>query len=495
MLKILSSAQIKDLDAATIQHDAIPSIDLMERACQSFVNWFAERFDSTKKIGIICGTGNNGGDGLGIARILNEWGYSVKVWIVPGKESADFAINRERLRGKVNLNEFSDATTHEDFSDRDILMDAIFGSGLSRPVEGIYKKAIEALNAHRCLRIAVDVPSGLLADAPSAGSITKADCTVSFQLPKLAFLFPENHKFVGDWCLVDIGLSKSFIKEAKSQYYYLAKKSVKKILKSRSTFDHKGDHGKALLIAGSYGKMGAGILSSRACLRAGVGLLTVHVPGLGYQIIQSSVPEAMASVDKDDKVFSECPLIETFDVVGIGPGIGKTQETVKAFKKVLTAGKPMVVDADGLNIISENRELLHSIPAGSILTPHPKEFERMVGSWKNDFERLEKQIHLARETKSVVVLKGAHTSIAVPDGTVYFNSTGNPGMATGGTGDVLTGILTGLLAQKYSAESAAILGVYLHGFSGDIAAREKSVNSLIASDLIDFLPSAFRQLL
>ncbi len=466
----------------------------MERACQSFVNWYVERFDSTKKIGIVCGTGNNGGDGLGVARILSEWGYYVKVWIVKGSgnETDDFKTNLGRVQERISVDNFTESSTADIFSGCSILIDAIFGSGLSRPADGIQAKAIQAINTYSSVRIAIDIPSGLFADKHSIGIIVKAHHTAAFQLPKLSFLFPENYEYVGEWHLVDIGLDKTFIKEAKTNFYYLTKKSVMKILKPRSTFDHKGDHGKALLIAGSFGKMGACVLSARACLRAGVGLLTVHIPKVGYSILQSTVPEAMVSVDPNNEFLSESPILNSFDVIGIGPGLGQNPETIAAFIKILSEGKPMVIDADALNILSSHREMFHTIPSGSILTPHPKEFERMVGPWKDDFERLEKQIQLSIEIKSVIILKGAHTSIATPEGRVYFNSTGNPGMATGGSGDVLTGILTGLRAQKYSAEETAILGVYLHGLSGDLWAREKGMNSLVASDLIELLPRAYK---
>lgn len=496
MLKVLNSVQIKELDSYTILHDPIASIDLMERACHAFVKWFVARFVNSRKIGIICGTGNNGGDGLGIARILSDWGYTVSVWIVRGpvKETEDFKINLDRLDEKLKVLEFSDSANLGIFSSCEILIDAIFGSGLSRPPEGIYERAIQACNATDAIRIAVDIPSGLFADKHSSGAVVKTDHTVSFQLPKLAFFFPENHIYVGEWHLVDIGLSKIFIQNAGTAHYYLTKKSVKKILRHRSTFSHKGDYGKALLIAGSYGKMGACVLAARASLRAGLGLLTVHVPKVGYSILQSTVPEAMVSIDGHNEIFSGIPSVEAFDIIGMGPGIGQVEETVTAVRKVLQSGKPMVLDADALNILSSHREFLNIIPAGSILTPHPGEFERLAGSCKDDFERLEKQVMLSKEIKSVIILKGAYTSITFPEGDAYFNSTGNPGMSTGGSGDVLTGILTGLLAQKYTPKETAALGVYLHGLSGDLAAREKGMNSLIASDLIDFLPEAFKAL-
>lgn len=493
MLKILSSQQIRELDAYTIAHEPIKSIDLMERACDVFVEWFMREFASPRKIGIICGTGNNGGDGLAIARLLSEVNYPVKVWIVRGNAptTEDFKINFERIQGKLDLYDIVSTSDQGLFSDRDILIDAIFGSGLSRPVEGIYEQAINCINQSNAVKIAVDLPSGLMSDKTSTGKIVKADYTILFQLPKLAFLMPENYRYVGDWRIVDIGLSKVFLKEADTSYYYLTKNSIRQKIRKREKFDHKGTYGHALLIAGSFGKMGACVLSARACLRSGVGLLTVHVPKSGYTIVQTSVPEAMASVYEEDYFSGELQT-SGYAAIGVGPGLGQAKETSNALLILLEQGKSLVIDADSLNILAANREWIKQIPSGSILTPHPKEFERLVGSWQNDFERLEKQKQLSIDTKTVVILKGAHSSIASPDGKVYFNSTGNPGMATGGSGDVLTGILTGLLAQGYSAIDAAIIGVYLHGLSGDMAAREKGQHSLIASDLIDYLPAAFK---
>lgn len=497
MPKILSAKQIKELDAYTIQHEPIASIDLMERACRAFESWFTERFDVTHRIGIVCGTGNNGGDGLGIARLLYESGYNVQVWIVKGDatESLDFRINLDRLRNKIAVTEMTLKCDQEIFSSCDILIDAIFGSGLSRATEGLYSKAIDCINQTNALKISVDVPSGLMMDKPSTGSIVKAHHTVSFQIPKLIFFLPQSYPFVGNWSIVPIGLNKDFIRQASTPYSCLSLKAVKRIVKPRLTFDHKGRYGHALIIAGSIGKVGAAVLASRASLRAGLGLLTAHVPKCGNTIMQSSVPEAMVSNDDNEEFIGSISTVDQYSAIGIGPGLGQHSETVKAFASVLKQFKsPMVIDADALNILSKNKELMNHIPQGSILTPHPKEFERLVGVWDNDFERLEKQQQLAKQLKCIIVLKGAYTSIASPDGYVYFNSTGNPGMATGGSGDVLTGILTGLLAQPYTPLEAAQLGVYLHGLSGDMAAYEKGMNSLIASDLIEFLPAAFKKI-
>jgi len=324
MLKILSTQQIRDLDAYTIQHRPIASIDLMENACHAIVTWFTERYDATYTVGIVCGTGNNGGDGLGVARLLKEAGYTVRVWIVKGgmNESDDFKKNLERLQDKVDVTPLGEKIKAEIFSECDILIDAIFGSGLSRRPEGIYANVIEALNETPVNKIAIDIPSGLMADKPSEGPIVKAKFTLAFQVPKLAFLFPEHFSYVGIWILLEIGLHKDFFKTVETPYYYVVRKDVRKILRVRSKFDHKGKYGHALLIAGGYGKMGAAILAARAALRTGPGLLTVHVPGSGYSIIQHAVPEAMASIDVDNEVLSARPDLNSYTVVGIGPGLG-----------------------------------------------------------------------------------------------------------------------------------------------------------------------------
>ncbi len=497
MIKILSASQIKELDAYTIQHEPVASIELMERACRAFTNWLVERYDATHRIGIICGTGNNGGDGLGIARMLREWNYPVKVWVVRGgvKETTDFQINLKRLEGKILINEITSEVKPEDFSECTMLIDAVFGSGLSRPVEGIYEEVIDCLNSVQAIKVAVDIPSGMFADKHSSGEVFRAHHTVSFHLPKLAFLMPENHLYIGDWHLVDIGLHKKGLSETQTHHYFMTLKSVKKLLRHRNKFDHKGKFGHALLIAGSSGKMGACVLSAKACMRSGVGLLTTHVPKIGYPIIQTAVPEAMALIDSSESHFTDNYESDQFQTIGIGPGIGQHVETKTAFEKLLGKyRKSMVLDADALNLLGTHQELQLLIPEGSILTPHPKEFERMAGSWSNDFERLVKLQRFAKKINSVVVLKGAFSTIACPSGNVFFNSTGNPGMATAGSGDVLTGILTGLLAQGYTDEEAAILGVFTHGLAGDLAAREKGMTSIIAGDLIDFLPTAFKKL-
>jgi NAD(P)H-hydrate epimerase len=467
----------------------------MERACRAFVSWFTTRFDTSRKIGIVCGTGNNGGDGLGIARLLNDLGYVVQVWIVRGSvvETDDFKKNLERLIGKVKIDEISSSSDQGLFVNLNILIDAVFGSGLSRPLEGIYSQVVNCINQADVNRIAIDIPSGLMANKHREGEAVKADYTLSFQLPKLAFFLPENSDYTGEWHIVNIGLNSEFIEQADTSSFFIEQRDIKLIIKKRQKFSHKGTYGKALLVSGSYGRMGAAVLASRAAMRSGLGLLTTHIPKCGYVIMQTSVPEAMVSIDRHETLFSKPPRLDDYDAIGIGPGIGTENETVSAFTSLVEqAQKPMVIDADGLNILSVHRELFHLIPPNSILTPHPKEFERLAGSWKDDFDRLEKQKQFAIKTKTIILLKGAYSSIATPDGKIHFNPTGNPGMATGGSGDVLTGLLTGLLAQQYTSEEAALLGVYLHGLSGDFAAGNIGMNAMIASDIVKSLPDAFK---
>jgi NAD(P)H-hydrate epimerase len=496
-MKILSAAQTKALDAYTISNEPISSIDLMERASASFVEWFMLQFSRDQPILLFCGTGNNGGDGLAIGRMLHEKKYKVEVFVVSysTNPSADFTTNYERLQPLISINTIHSPADIPLPAENHLIIDAIFGSGLNRPAEGIAAAVIEVINKSKAIKVAVDIPSGLYVDTYSdSPHIVEAEYTVSFQLPKLSFLLPQNFKYVGEWHLTEIGLHPEGIQQAQTNFYYIDEALINRLIKKRSKYDHKGSFGHALLIAGSYGKMGAAQLTVKACLTTGVGLLTCYVPRCGYEIMQISVPEAMTLTDPDEKVISEIPALEKFTTIGIGPGLGTEEATIKAMNTLLREYQlPVVIDADGLNIIAKNKQLLNQLPAGSILTPHPKEFERLAGETANEYQRLEVLQKFAKEYQVVVVLKGAHSAIATPSGEVYFNSTGNPGMATGGTGDVLTGIITSLLAQKYTSEEAAMVGVYFHGLAGDYAAEDNGFNALTASHIISYLPQAFIQ--
>jgi len=497
-MKILSINQIREADAYTIANEPIDSIDLMERASIAFVNWFVSQFDSDKEAWIFCGTGNNGGDGLAIARILHTKQYNVKVFVVnPQKNrSEDFEVNYQRflpLFKIVSIKEVSDIQVVPDHVNA---IDAMFGSGLDRPVEGLYADVIKAINRSKCQTIAVDIPSGLFADQVSSGeAIVKADHTIAFQVPKLAFVMKDSAVFVGEWTVVDIGLHKSFIDGCETDYFVITRDRMKSLISPREKYGHKGTYGRALLIAGSYGKIGAAVLSSRAAMMSGLGLLTVHSPTCGVEILQTSVPEAMVSVDPTEFYFGEIPDTSNYTGIGIGPGLDQKEKSIKAIEELLgQLSNPAVIDADAINIIANHRKLMSLIPEGSILTPHHKEFERLVGQWKDDFERLALQMEFSKKHKIFVVFKGPHTAISTPDGQVHFNNTGNPGMATAGSGDVLTGLITGLLAQGHKPIEAGKLGVFLHGLAGDLAAKEKGEIGMIASDIIDKIPEAIQSL-
>jgi NAD(P)H-hydrate epimerase len=497
-MKILSAAETRQADAYTIENEPIASIDLMERAAISFTEIFTKCYDSSRTVKIFCGTGNNGGDGLAVARLLLKQKYQVETYLVNfnGQGSADFLINYERLRKKHKINILTEKEIFPRFDKEDVIIDAIFGSGLTRPVEGYYAQIISEINEKANHIVSIDIASGLFADSSSSkGAIIKPTLTISFQMPKLAFMIPENEAFVGRWEIADIGLDQDFINNTGSKHYLLTHTLVKNIILERKRFAHKGDFGKAIMLSGGLGKMGAAILGAKACMRTGAGLLTMQIPQCGYEIMQTSVPEAMVSIDIQKDFLTQYPDLVPYNAIGIGPGIGTHPDTTKMIYKLLeNYTKPLVIDADAINIIGKNRFLLEKLPEGSILTPHLKEFERITEPCQDHFERLELQQTFSKKYGVIIVLKGANSSISLPDGKIYFNSTGNPGMATGGSGDVLTGILTGLLAQNYKPTDVALLGTYLHGLAGDEAASRKGMESLIASDIIDGIPQAYKLL-
>lgn len=501
-MKIFESKQIAKIDGFTIEHEPIASIDLMERASEKIFQWIVKRFPAPKNCKLFIGPGNNGGDGLAVARLLAELNYSVEVFIVRISDalSVDAQANYTRLENIKSLKVYSvdsmDAMPWL-FPD-DIVIDAIFGTGLSRPLSGLVLDVVKAINASEAKIISIDIPSGLMGEDNSENDkrgIVKANFTLSFQFPKLAFLFPENHDFVGEWEVLKIGLHEEIIKTEATPYKILSRKFVKSLLMPRKKFDHKGTFGHGLLISGSYGKMGAAILASRASLRSGIGLLTTHIPRLGYQIMQTAVPEAMVSIDRSDIIFTEYPNLKQYKAVAIGPGIDKKQNSFKAMIELLKEVKvPVVFDADAINIIGEHPELKDDLPLGSVFTPHVREFERLVGKTSDSYTRNCKQREFAKSHGITLMLKGAYTAICCPEGTCYFNPTGNPGMATAGSGDVLTGIILSLLSQGYSSRIAAIIGVYLHGLAGDLASEEIGVEALTAGDIIKYLPKAWLHL-
>jgi ADP-dependent NAD(P)H-hydrate dehydratase / NAD(P)H-hydrate epimerase len=497
-MKIFSTAQIKQWDVFTIKNEPISSVDLMERAATACYNWLIGKNFGRFHFRIFCGKGNNGGDGLAIARLLIQNNCKATVYILEfGNIGADdFQANLARLHEcSTDIHFIQSPDFFPSINNDDVIIDALYGTGLNKPLDGISAALVNHINNSDAIKISIDLPSGLFADKSSIGnSIVKANHTLSFQNYKLAFLLPENENYCGEVHLLHIGLNTSFEENEWANFESTDEAMIKAIYKPRSKFANKGTYGHAALLCGSKGMMGAAVLSSLACLRSGVGKLTAYIPECGYDIIQTAVPEAMAFVAGEDYL-SSATEIENFNAIGIGPGIGIHQSHKKLlagiFEKVRT---PMVIDADALNIIAANKELLNCIPPQSIITPHPKEFERLFGKTENDFERLILAETKSKELNIYIVLKGHYSFISTPHGTGYFNSTGNAGMATAGSGDVLTGIITGLLAQGYSPLESALSGVYLHGLAGDFAAAACSQEAMVAGDIIKGIGESFKTL-
>lgn len=502
-MKIIDVDQIRELDKYTIEQEPITSIELMERAALACVNWITDRYDTATEFKIFCGLGNNGGDGLAIARLLAAKKYTVHVFIInySEKRSPDFLFNYERLKlsadNTIYMDEVSSVESFKNsfqYTPQSVLIDAIIGAGLKDPAKGLVTHVIDFVNQQPLPVISIDVPSGLYCDTLNNAKdhIVNAEFTLTFQFPKLSFMFTENAKYTGEFSILDIQLNAEHIRTLPTKNYFITKNDVQSFLKTRNAIAHKGVFGHALIVAGSKGKMGAAVLAAKACMRSGAGLLTVHSPNCGYDILQTSLPEAMVSCDTENDHITDNIRIEKYNAIGVGPGIGTDKQTQNVTKLLIqNSTVPLVLDADALNILSENKTWLAFIPANSILTPHPKEFERLAGKTENSMERLKTQREFSIKNGVYVVLKGAHTSISCPNGDVYFNSTGNPGMATGGSGDVLTGIITSLMAQGYSSQQSCLLGVYLHGLAGDFAAQARSEESMIASDIIEYLGEGF----
>jgi ADP-dependent NAD(P)H-hydrate dehydratase / NAD(P)H-hydrate epimerase len=504
-MKLFSTQQVRKLDAYTLQNEPISELELMERAASLLTDRLMEVVPYGTNVRIFCGPGNNGGDGLVIARMLSYLPtvYSVQVFILGEeiKRSAAFIANLDRLKveTKLQIVQISSEIDFPTIESDDYVIDALFGAGLKRPLSGMPAELVRHINSVRAHVIAVDIPSGLQGENNSTENYSNCICaqqTFTFQFPKLAFFFQENHKYIGDWEVLDVCLHPQALADTPTPYNFFEQSDATKFLKPRSKFAHKGNFGHGLLIAGSYGMIGAAILGARACLRSGVGLVSVHVPQKGYQIIQTSVPEAMLEIDDSELMFTSISNSNRFSAIAVGPGLGTKLNTQRGVLNLLeTCKTPLVVDADALNCLALNLDKTWKFPPQTIITPHPKEFDRLAGQSDTSFERLQKAIVFAHEKSCIVVLKGAHTATILPDGNVWFNSTGNPGMATAGSGDVLTGIILAQLCQGFSPENAAVFAVYLHGLAGNIAANQKGCESMIASDIIDYMGEAYKKIL
>ncbi len=463
-MKIFSPEQIRAWDQYTMEHEPISNEKLMERAAGQCVHWINQHLPDQEKFIIFCGPGNNGGDGKVMGKMLEGRGQRVEIHGIGDRPAME-----------------KDA----------VIVDALFGTGLSRKLEGAAAETVQYINDSGLTVISIDLPSGLMPDCDLS---VKATYTLTFQCPKLAFFMSENEQYVGEISILDIGLSDEYYKSTPARFETTGHAESKLIKKERSRFAHKGTMGHAALVAGSYGMLGAAILSARACLHSGVGKLSCFVPVKAYPIMQVAVPEVVYQIDKNENIVTDFPADAHFQSLGIGPGWGMHEEQVNLLRRIFHADIPLVIDADALNLLAAHPSLIAQIPKDSILTPHPKEFERLFGKTEHDIDRIERAMQKAAELQVYIIVKGHRTLVATPEGNGYFNMSGNPGMATAGSGDVLTGILTGLLAQGYTPLEACRLGVFLHGLAGDIAVKKTGEEAMIASDMIDQIGNAYKEL-
>lgn len=500
MLPLLTAPQIRETDAYTIAHEPISSVDLMERASKAFVSWFVNHFPNQRQaISVYCGTGNNGGDGLAIARLLFEHDYkeiNVKIARYSAKSTADFDTNLQRLQQlQIPVTELTESDTSPD-ENAGILIDALLGSGLNKPLEGSFKALVEHLNSLNKTVVAVDVPIGFYTDGEidAKATVWKAGLVITFQQPKINFLLPESALYVDCWEAVNIGLDDGFIRSLQSPYQMVEDKDIKAILKPRARFSHKGTFGHALIIAGQAKTMGAALLCSSACVYAGTGLTTACVPESGLTALNSYQAEVMAIV-RNEHALPDLEL-DKYSTIAIGPGLGTGDDALALLQHVLNEyDKPIVVDADALNLLAANHSLLQQLPAGSIITPHMKEFDRLFGEHSSWWQRLQTMQQKAAELNIYIILKNSYTIIGTPEGKLYFNSTSNAAMAVGGMGDVLTGIITAMLAQKHTPEEACLAGVYLHGKAGDELALPNRLHVVLPGQVAARIPATVAKLL
>lgn len=503
-MKIFTSAQIHELDKYTITHEPIKSIDLMERASKAITEAIMSRWTTMTPVVVFAGPGNNGGDALAVARMLANQGYNVSVYLfnISGKLSDDCAANRQRVHDCKRIKGFMEVTTKFDppeLSADTLVVDGLFGSGINKPLAGGFAALVKYINQCPAKVVSIDMPSGLMTEDNSynvRANIIKADLTLTLHGKKLSMFLADCQEFLGEIQVLDIRLSREYVNKTEAAYTLLEESDIRSRLLHRDDFAHKGSMGNALLIAGSYGMSGAAILASRACLRSGAGKVTVHTPRKNYGIMQVSVPEAVLHMDHEETYFSESVDSDDFDALGIGPGLGQQENTAIAFITQLKRAQcPVVVDADGLNILANHRAWITQLPKGIILTPHPKEFDRLSSSPSNgSYERLHRAQEMAQSLHAYIILKGHYSALCMPNGHVVFNPTGNSGMATAGSGDVLTGIITALLARGYRRADACVVGMYMHGLAGDLAAKDLGKESLVAGDIVRYLPKAFLSL-
>lgn len=503
-MKIFTGTQIKELDKFTIENEPVASIDLMERAAKAIVRVLREEWDNRTPFVVFAGPGNNGGDALAVARLMAEAGYKVTAFLfnVNGKLSDDCATNKQKAMECKRIKAFTEVVVDFDppeLTAETVVIDGLFGAGLNKTLAGGFASLVKYINQSPAKVVSIDLPSGLMTEDNThyvKAHIVRADLTLTLQQKKLAMFFEDNQQFLGRLRVLDIRLNPEFIAQTDTKYQVLEEADVRSRMLKRGDFVSKRLMGHALIVAGSYGMAGAAVLAGRACMRSGVGKLTVCTPRRNYDVMQISLPEAILSTGKEDYFFTEPLDTEHYDAVGMGPGLGQHEDTAIALiSQIRRTQCPMVIDADALNILASHKAWMQQLPQNLILTPHVGEFDRLGnGGSEGDYDRLSKALDLAQHLQAYILLKGHFSALCLPTGKVYFNPTGNAGMATAGSGDVLTGIITGLLARGYNREDACIVGMYLHGLAGDLAAKQLGKESLMAGDIVSYLPQAFELL-
>lgn len=501
-MNIYSPNQLQDIDNATCQSQGINSLELMERAASAVSCEIIARFMPRQRFVVIAGPGNNGGDALAVARQLIEQGYSkVEIFLFNVKEklSHDCDEMRKKLIAMegVDFTEVTKEFSPPYISEKDVVIDGLFGAGLKHPLVGGFQALASLINESGAYVISIDMPSGLFCDwnhGLSNRSIIHANLTLTFQFPKLSFFFEENAQVLGEWKVLDIDLDEKKIKETPTEFKLVEGYMVRSHLKDRFPFTGKRDYGSVMLMSGSKGMMGAAVLCARAAIKSGAGIVTVHSASSGCPVLQTAVPEVLFEPDRNENFITDMKLHHTHQAVGAGPGIGTHTQTLEALELLIkNTTAPLVLDADALNCIVQRPAMLSMLPPGTIITPHIGEFDRLFGEHLSDEERLRKAIDMAKFYNIIIVLKGHYTACVRPTGKVFFNSTGNPGMATAGAGDVLTGVISSFIAQGLRPEIAATIGVYIHGLAGDIAAEEIGEWGVTASDIANNLGKAIKQ--
>ena len=502
-MKIFTGKQIHEWDSYTMEHEPIRPIDLMERAAEALTDAIVRRWDKAWAFVVLAGPGNNGGDALAVARMLTTRGYSVHTYLfnTTGRISDECQRNKKRLLDTKHMKKFIEVTLNFEppqLDETTVVIDGLFGSGLNKPLTGGFASLVKYVNNAPSQIVSIDMPSGLMAEDNTENirqNIIRANLTLTLEQKKLAMYLADNEPYLGEIEVLDINLSQEFVRRTPASYHLIEEKEIRNLLRPRPNFAHKGMMGNALIFAGCYGMAGAATLATRACLRSGVGKVTIHTPLCNNDILQISVPEAVIQHDHDDTHFSDAVNTDDFDAVAIGPGIGQNEDTAIALMTQIRRTQcPMVLDADALNIISGHRAWINQLPRELVMTPHPAELDRLSGNTANgSYDRLQRAHELSERLGAYIILKGHYSALCTPDGDILFNPTGNAGMATAGSGDVLTGIITALLARGYTRRSACLLGMYLHGLAGDLAAQDLGMESLTASDIIACLPKAFKK--